>query len=238
LNSFISPEETELTERFLRDGYIIAPAEDEEALQYLHELVAPTDEGLTPQNLNECRLQVIAKLNDSDKSRLAYFCLAQNLLFTLIGSGLAMQKKFNLSIQLPHDGTSLLPVHADSWAGDSPYQLVLWASFCDCTRTKSMFILPPSEPFTVEGSSEDVYQRIKDRVKFLDVKYGEVVVFNPTLPHGNRVNEEEGTRWTINCRFKNLWSPYEKKGPGTDFEPITLRAASKIGMSYEHPKRI
>jgi len=234
--NFLSPEETQLTEQFLREGYIIAPAEDKEALQYLHDIIQPR-EGLLVENLNIHRLKVIEALNNSDRSRLAYFCLAQNLLFTLIGNELAMQKKFNLSIQLPHDASSLLQVHADSWAGDSPYQLVLWTSFCDCTRTKSMYILPPREPFSVEGSSEDVYQRIKDRVKFLDVKYGEIVVFNPTLPHGNRVNEEEGTRWTINCRFKNLWSPYAGKGLGTDFEPITLRAASRIGMAYEHPKR-
>jgi sporadic carbohydrate cluster 2OG-Fe(II) oxygenase len=168
-------------------------------------------------------------------TRRAYFNLAQKALYTLIGNELAMQKKFNVNIQLPGDDKSLLPVHADTWTGDSPYQLVCWVPLVDCYRTKSMYILPPGNDFTLEGSSEDVWNRIKDRVKFLDVKYGEVLLFNPTLPHGNRVNEESTTRWTINVRFKNIWSPYGVKGLGEHFEPITLRAASRIGMDYRHP---
>ena len=59
---------------------------------------------------------------------------------TLIRVGL--QKKVNLSIQLPKDDSSLLPVHSDVWQGDSPYELVLWIPLVNCAKTKSMYILP------------------------------------------------------------------------------------------------
>ncbi len=235
MNSFISLKEQLIAEAFMRDGYLIEPAEHPSALEKLCELVKPHD-GCTSETLNALKLETMRRLNEATWIREAYFSLAKQLLYTLIGNELAMQKKFNINIQLPRDDKSLLPVHADTWTGDSPYQLVLWVPLVDCYRTKSMYILPPGEPYTLEGSSEDIWNRIKGRVKFLDVKYGEVLVFNPTLPHGNRVNEEASTRWTINCRFKSVWSPWGVKGPGEHFEPITLRAASRIGMAYKHPQ--
>jgi len=244
MNSFISSEEQKLTERFLRDGYVIKPAESRKDLalfrgqaelalgaldlDYTHDLIEP-------ENLNALKLAFMQRLNDSDWARLAYFNLARELLSILIGNELAMQKKFNVNIQLPKDNKSLLPVHADTWTGDSPYQLVLWVPLVNCYRTKSMYILPPGEEYSLAGSSEEVFASIKDRVKWLDIKFGEVLIFNSTLPHGNRLNEEETTRWTINCRFKSIHSPWGVKGPGEHFEPITLRAASRIGMAYQYP---
>jgi len=39
----------------------------------------------------------------------------------------------------------------------------------------------------------------------------------------------------MNCRFKGAFTPYAEKKLGEFFEPITLRAASRIGLSYELP---
>ena len=55
-----------------------------------------------------------------------------------------MQKNLNLSIQLPKDTNSLLPLHADTWSGNSPFEVVIWIPLVDCIKTKSMFILPNS----------------------------------------------------------------------------------------------
>jgi len=56
------------------------------------------------------------------------------------------------------------------------------------------------------------------------------------LPHGNIVNMENETRWTINCRFKGVFTPYGDKKVGEFFEPITLKPISKIAMNYKFPK--
>ena len=55
-----------------------------------------------------------------------------------------MQRSLGLSIQLPNDESSLLPLHSDAWSEDSPYEVVLWIPFVDYRRTKSMFLLPPA----------------------------------------------------------------------------------------------
>ena len=50
-----------------------------------------------------------------------------------------MQRKINLSIQLPYDNSSLLPIHSDVWSGCSPF-VVLWVPLVDVYDSKSMFI--------------------------------------------------------------------------------------------------
>jgi sporadic carbohydrate cluster 2OG-Fe(II) oxygenase len=106
-----------------------------------------------------------------------------------------------------------------------------------------MYLLPPKATAELSGrfsysqpeSSESLYSEISDRVAWLEIAYGDVMVFNQALPHGNRVNLEHETRWSMNCRFKGLFTPYGDKKLGEFFEPITLRAASRIGMAYRHP---
>ena len=63
------------------------------------------------------------------------------MLNKIIGNELVMQKNINLSIQLPKDESSLLPIHSDTWSGDSPFESVLWIPLVNCFKTKSMFIL-------------------------------------------------------------------------------------------------
>ena len=54
-----------------------------------------------------------------------------------------MQKKINLSIQMPKDKDSLLDLHSDIYAGESPFQVVVWIPLVDAYKTKSMFFTKP-----------------------------------------------------------------------------------------------
>ena len=95
-----------------------------------------------------------------------------------------------------------------------------------------------------QGTPEEIVQNkkshtgryLKNKLKWISIKKGQILIFNQCLPHGNVVNKTMETRWSMNCRFKSLYSPYGDKKIGEFFEPITLRAASKIGMQYHLPK--
>ena len=260
---FLNTDEQELTEEYLRRGYIIRPVADQKALEWIRLKIfnlsknndtndIPTDinyclnnihESITIGQLNDFRLKMIVGINAESGFREQYFNLARPYLDTLVGNELSMQLRINLSIQLPGDDSSLLPIHADVWSGDSPFEVVVWLPLVNCQESKSMFLLPPGptrvlyERFSeYQGkSSEDIYQDIKEDLKWIRIKYGEVLVFNQNLPHGNRVNQEHETRWSMNCRFKSVFSPYGDKKLGEFFEPVTLRPASQIGMQYRYP---
>ncbi len=262
VTGFFQAAESELSERFLKDGYVVMAVENLGNLEQIRAMVVASaatwlgvesgepgqflnsiHEQVAVERLNDLRLNAIEKINAESSLRPKYYTLARESLAMLVGNELAMQMRLNLSIQLPGDDSSLLPIHADVWSGDSPFEVVVWLPLVNCQESKSMFLLPPGptrvlhERFSeYQGkSSEDIYQDIKEDLKWIRIKYGEVLVFNQNLPHGNRVNQEHETRWSMNCRFKSVFSPYGDKKLGEFFEPVTLRPASQIGMQYRYP---
>ena len=137
-----------------------------------------------------------------------------------------------------------MPIHSDVWSGDSPFEVVAWLPIVDVFRSKSMYILPPKHLNKLDKlfsekktySSKKIFEKMKKYLKWIDIKFGEAIIFNQMLPHGNIVNAENETRWTINCRFKGVFTPYGDKKIGEFFEPITLKPISKIAMKYQFPK--
>ena len=152
-----------------------------------------------------------------------------------------MQRKVNLSIQMPNDDSSLLPVHSDVWSGCSPFEVVVWIPLVNCSKTKSMFILPKNEKnkfykkFYKSKNANKLYDSIKKKTKWINIKFGQALIFSHQLMHGNLVNQTRETRWSFNCRFKSLMSPYDKKDIAETFLPISIRPATNFGMYYEEP---
>lgn len=261
--SFISGEDGALGAAFLRDGYVVDQVEDMHSLARIRDRLAalaaaelgkaapdaPQDfldsiHKLVPiKKLNEFRVGLIGKINAESWVREAYYRLAEKALHALVGNELAMQRRVNLSIQLPDDESSLLPAHADTWSGDSPFEVVLWLPMVDCFDTKSMFVLPPEVNARIapslakyEGEGiEALFREHESEFRYLTVNYGQYLLFDQNLIHGNRINREKTTRWTFNCRFKGLFTPYADKKLGEFFEPITLRPATRLGLNHRPP---
>ncbi len=262
VTTFSFPGEESLAENFAHDGFVIRPVENRVGLDAIQDLVAnavaktlgiqgsganllnSVHHHVRIEKLNALRLGVIDALRGAAWFRPTYFSLVRNALSTLVGNELAMQRGIGLSAQLPDDDSSLLQVHTDVWDGDSQYEVVVWLPLVDCQRTKSMYIVRPQKdrPFQVRmknfqsGNAEDVYLAIEKDVEFLTIPYGSVLLFSQTLMHGNRINREPETRWSMNCRFKSILSPYADKKLGEFFEPITLRPVTRMGLAYRLPE--
>tara|TARA_B100002051_G_scaffold245392_1_gene252727 strand:- start:13464 stop:14294 length:831 start_codon:yes stop_codon:yes gene_type:complete len=263
LNQFLDDTESQLGEQFVRDGYVIIPVDDINILTRLQAEIAKMAATLLNQStpvdasqylngiagnvsvdaLNDFRLSMIGAINRLDWLRPSYFALAKKALYVLAGNELVMQRRINLSIQMPKDESSLLPVHADVWSGDSPFEVVVWLPLVDCYETKSMYILSPKRNAEIHASiktfanksAEDLFQSIEPDVTFLNVPFGKALIFSQNLLHGNRINREADTRWSMNCRFKSVFSPYVDKKLGEFFDPITLRAVTRMGLNYQLP---
>jgi sporadic carbohydrate cluster 2OG-Fe(II) oxygenase len=260
---FTSPLEKELSQNYLKCGHVIKPVENLEGLReirsrfhkwsqaYLEssETIDETEwlNGMHTRievaELNDLRLHLIGQMNELPHFRELLFSLAKQTIEAIVGNELVMQARVNLSIQLPQDDSSLLHTHADTWSGDSPFEAVLWLPLVDVYETKSMYLLPPATNQRLNKdfknlagtSSDSLFESIKDEVEWMKIDYGNFLLFNQTLPHGNRVNQEPETRWSLNCRFKSVFSPYGDKKLGEFFHPISLKAASRVGLDYEFP---
>lgn len=259
--NFISAEEKVLADQFMHAGWVVRPVDDASLLRRIQRRAAETaaaylglpstkdlkgflDEihnHIDPVGLNGLRLQVIEELNREPWLRAAYFRLARPLLETLVGNELCMQRRINLSIQLPEDDLSLLPAHADVWSGDSAFEVVVWLPLVDCFSTKSMYLCPQDKSREIQArlaefrSAEDIFAAISDDVEWLNVPFGQVLIFDQTLIHGNRINREPTTRWSMNCRLKSVLSPYADKKLGEFFEPITLKPVTRRATGYRLP---
>jgi len=263
---FYSDEENQLAGDFHETGYIIRPADDSAALDHIREFMAgivakhldvelPEDIGqfledihlkVPVEKVNDLRLSTYRAMNKETWFRPTYFRLGRSFLQNLVGNELAMQNRINLSIQMPDDQTSLLDIHADVFSGETPFQVVQWTPFVDVKGTQSMFFLPMEKSKKIVSEIKDhakngmsgLFDVVKDDLIWLDVPYGNVVIFSPNCLHGNILNSEQKSRWTFNCRFTGLFTPYTspEKNLGSFYLPITPRPVTKIGMSYRAPE--
>ncbi|MDB4214579.1 hypothetical protein N9739_00295 [Burkholderiaceae bacterium] len=263
--TFISESEQELINNFVRDGYLIADVADKRTLDQLRQKIVfagaeylgvtpPDDENeflneihhqITSEQINSFRLAMYRNLNGQAWFRPTYFRLGHHIVEPLVGNELAMQNRINFSIQMPNDKTSLLDIHADVFAGETPYQVVQWLPLVDVSGSKSMFVLPrlKSEAIVAglrdfaDGGMRELYEKVEQDLVWLNVPYGKVVVFTPNILHGNVLNDENTTRWSLNCRFTGLLTPYgsAEKSLGSFYLPITPRPVTKIGAEYMQP---
>ena len=255
--AFFEKDEQAFIEGFLEKGYVIIPLAEKDRLDAIRkrmharglellngkkpslaEFFDHTEKFVSPEKLNGFRLGMIEHLNRDALLRPALFKMARRKIEWIVGNEIAMQRTINLSIQMPKDDSSLLPLHSDVWSGNSPYEIVLWLPLVDCYKTKSMYILPRphSEKIFREFSkykkfdAEKLYKEIKPKLIWLDVPYGSAVLFTHSILHGNRLNEEKTTRWTFNVRLKGALTPYGVKELGESFVPVTIRPATRIGF--------
>lgn len=245
-----------LCERFLADKIVRLQVEDMGALDKItstlngiarnkvgHSLRRLDDihQYVTPDRLNDFRLSMIGSINNAPWFKEAYFELGRKALEIIVGNEMSRQRRINLSIQLPKDDSSLLPVHCDTWSGDSPYEVVLWVPFVNCFGTKSMFFCHPEADRRIQPeigkyeNSEALYKAIEHYTNFIECNYGQMLIFTQNVMHGNRINETEETRWSANSRYKGLLTPYADKKLGEFFEPIKTRPATQLGLTYELP---
>jgi sporadic carbohydrate cluster 2OG-Fe(II) oxygenase len=265
VETFLTTSERQLGEDFLANGYVIRDVDDRPALdamrseivgQVCHHLGRdlPNEHGefldnihklVPPEKLNDLRLAVYRKMNGKPWFRPTYYALGRRSIDALVGNELAMQNRVNLSIQMPDDDSSLLDIHADVFGGETPFQIVQWLPLVDCGGTKSMFILPYPKSAEAtktlsrigDGGMAELYAQVESDLVWLDIPYGKTLIFSPNCLHGNIVNRVPETRWSMNCRFTGLFTPYasEEKKIGSYYLPITTRPVSLVGMRYERP---
>ena len=72
-----------------------------------------------------------SQVNENKNFASNYYLAAKAGLDCLVGNELAMQKKLNISIQMPKDKESNLPMHSDIYAGESPFEVVVWIPLMD-----------------------------------------------------------------------------------------------------------
>tara|TARA_Y100001958_G_C21191527_1_gene519615 strand:+ start:406 stop:1197 length:792 start_codon:yes stop_codon:yes gene_type:complete len=255
-----------IEKNFEKNGYVIVPANKkilEEIRNFIFSIIKKNKSLKIDKNysvdkilnnfhkiikinkLNNLRFDIYNKINNGKKFHDLYYKLTKEYLDDLVGNEISMQKKINLSIQMPKDKDSLLDLHSDIYAGESPFQVVVWLPLVNAYGTKSMFFTNPKYNKTMNDqllntnkyTTKKMYYKNKNKFKFLNVNYGEILIFSPLILHGNTINETKETRFSLNCRFKSLLSPYDvlkksHRNIPNFYRPLNIKPMTKIGFNY------
>ncbi len=253
-----------LIKNFEKNGYVIVPGDMgilKKIRNYIHEIIKKEKNiiksGMVestfnnfhkivkPKNINNLRFKIYNRINKGELFSNMYYQVSKKYLDEIIGNELAMQKKINLSIQMPNDKDSLLDLHSDIYAGESPFQVVVWIPLVDAFDTKSMFFTNPKFNKKMNNlllntnkfTTKQMYLKNKSKFRFLNVKFGNILIFSPLILHGNTINRTVETRFSLNCRFKSLLSPYDvlkksHRNIPNFYRPLNIKPMTKIGFNY------
>ena len=206
-------------------------------LDYFHKIYST-------EALNNLRLNLYKHINNKKLYRENFFKIGRHLLEEFVGSEI-VASNINLSIQYPGDQNSILDMHTDFFSGESLFQVNLWVPLVNVFKTKSMFIINPKNSLKIlkdiqskkNITFQEIMKKNKKLMKWINIKYGEAIIFSPNCLHGNTINSEETTRWSFNIRYKNLFSPYasnfnNEKKIGTFYNFLKPKIITKFNLNY------
>jgi len=153
--------ENRIVKKFLKNGYIIERILNKKNLNFISKSVFKSlketgffkniiisnktlnnlHKYVPSKEINRVRLKIINDLKKNKEIRLNFFELIKKYLELLVGNELAIQKNINLVIAPPLDSSSILDIHADTWGGNSPFEIVAWLPLVDCFKQNQCLYL-------------------------------------------------------------------------------------------------
>lgn len=200
-------------------------------LNNFHEL----SKNINDADLNQKKMNVIHKISTDHQLVEFIYKSFYKQIDLFLGNDLLVQNFLNLTIQKPNDKNPTIP-HRDA-PPNSFFEIVLWIPLVDCKNTKSMYVVDilntkkslaqlDKEP---ENWSKFLNQ-FKNKKKFPKVKFGEALFFLPFLYHGSDHNKTKETRFSLNIRFKALFSPSGRKFPLHFFRLFKISKLTSLGL--------
>lgn len=190
-------------------------------------------------DLNDHRLKLHQFLNATPRYKHKIYEAFRPIVDLLIGPDIAIQKRLNLVVHVPHAPDEVLQIHTDAEGGNSPFEIVFWIPLVDVYETKSIYILDRTFGDSVFEALQNQGVRNLDGLiektvrpsHYIELPYGEALLFSSLLIHGNSVNSTSETRWSLNVRFKNLFTPFGTKSFREHFELINLSPLTRMAMN-------
>lgn len=136
----------------------------------------------------------------------------------LSGSEVLIQRRANTIFNLPGKNQRRQWPHYELMSGISPYTYVLWAPFHDLNDDGGVYYIKQDQSLEIikqeheEGlvNGPTILNMMHDQ-KPAKLKYGEVIVFNPFILHGNVGFDSDLARVACSVRFQSKYKPLMQK---------------------------
>ncbi len=140
------------------------------------------------------------------------------LIETLCGKELFIQRRAHIIINVPGEGQSQQWTHYEMISGISPFSYVLWAPLHDLEDEGGVYCIDQRESLKVMKKEEadglvngpTVLSMMQNQTP-ARLKFGQAIIFNPFVLHGNIPFNSKFARLACNVRFQSYHKPLLQK---------------------------
>ena len=164
--------------------------------------------------INKIMINLLSFNNASDM--LIESC--KNIVKEVSGKTIFLQRRANTIFNLPGINQRRQWPHYELMSGISPFSFVLWAPFHDLdddggvfyykNKDSIKFIKTEQKKGLVNGPQ---ILKLKNKLKPTKLKYGDVIIFNPFILHGNNDFNSNLARIACSVRFQSTSKPIMQK---------------------------
>ena len=187
------------------------------------------------EDINNTRMSMINYINTKKKLKMDIYLALKPFFDSMIGPDVVVQKNVNLSIQMPFDDERPL-LHKDTPLS-SMHELVIWIPLVNCKDNMCMTMIPKNKHDLIDSlfkeNDETLFKKYAKKYGVRkNIKVGTVLIFNANNFHYVPLNTTKLTRWSLNIRFKNLFTPYGQRNLLDYYEIINTSYLTKMN-SYK-----
>ena len=169
---------------------------------------------MTNSEINKSMINLLS-FNDASEIMIKS---CQGLVEDLCGKDLFIQRRANTIFNLPGKDQRRQWPHYEMMSGISPFMYVIWAPFHDLDDNGGVYYIKQKQSLEImkkEHSSGLVngptILNMMDDQKPTKLKFGEVIIFNPFILHGNITFDSEFARVACSVRFQSSKKPLLQK---------------------------
>ncbi len=214
-----------LHEKLNSKGYAIFSIENMKVFKKLRDSVTHKIFNKAEKNINHLRKKM-AKMSNIEINRSMINLLSfsegsemminscQNIVEELCGKELFIQRRANTIFNLPGKDQRRQWPHYEMMSGISPFTYVLWAPFHDLDDDGGVYYFDKKKSYAImkKEYSKGIVNgpdilKMSHNEKPIKLNFGEAIVFNPFILHGNTAFESEFARIACSIRFQSTKKP-------------------------------
>ena len=197
----------------LRDNFvnkINVPNNSNNNIDKLRKLMASMDKA----QINKSMIEIL-KFTELSEMMVNSF---PELIKSLCGQDLFIQRRATVIMNVPGKGQAKQWPHYELMSGVSPFTYIIWAPLHDTEEMSGAFYIERDKSFKIMKKEEDTglvngpiaLSMMKDQ-KPISLKFGEGIIFNPFILHGNVSFESKLASIATTVRFQSSKKPLLQK---------------------------
>ena len=219
-------------EELEKKGYVVCEVEDLNLFKkltdsFVEKINIP---GINKKNIREVR-RSLAKMSKAEinKSMINFLTFNKNLsemminsfpnlIENLCGKELFIQRRAHTTINAPGDDQAKQVAHYEMISGISPFAYILWAPLHDLEDDGGAYHIELKKSIDLMKKGEaDGLVSGPEVLNFMEnkkpprMKFGQAIIFNPFVIHGNIPFNSELARIACNVRFQSFKKPLLQK---------------------------